>query len=580
MNTHRLSLPKARRLPFAKWTCLALACAAFSMPADAQTPPPATWLGGFEGINSGWIPADPTIAAGPDSIVTMVSGKIAIHNKQGVKLFEQNLGAGGFWAAVGGDQVPEPWVIFDPHSERFIALAREVAGETGRVYLAVSMDSTPSGSTDWYKHALNMRGTHLNPANAGEFTMPDFPKAGVDAQALYITTNHYGYDSAVFSHNLITAIPKAALLSGGTPQIVHEVSFTSLFGPLHPVMVHDPVSPMYFVTQDPDFDTVTVYALADVLTSSPDLTYTTVTVPAFDQPPPVPQLGTSTTLYAFGSRFTTGVVRDGSLWTAHHISDPAVDSEALVRWYLFDVTGFPGATTLAKSGNVDPGPGKHAFLPAINVDAEGNMGLTFTVSGASQYAAIGYTGRRAADPDGFTLPVQIARAGEGPYNQDGWGQYCGLAMDPDGSTFWLFHEYPIKQKGNGGAWRTYVGAFELLPPAPPANPLHCGDLDGSSVAQSSSKWRASVTVTMHDGNDDPVQGASVTVWWSTNAAATATTDANGRCTFTLGNLSRQSTPSVSMEITNATHATLTYNSGVNHDADGDSNGTSIVVTGP
>jgi hypothetical protein len=54
------------------------------------------------------------MAAGPSSIVTMVSGKIAIHTKQGAKLFEQNLGAGGFWAAQGADQVPEPWVSTAP----------------------------------------------------------------------------------------------------------------------------------------------------------------------------------------------------------------------------------------------------------------------------------------------------------------------------------------------------------------------------------------------------------------------------------------------------------------------------------
>lgn len=578
MNTRNISLSTSRRQRCAMPILCALAFASFTVQAPAQTPPP-TWLGGFEGINSGWIPADPVIAAGPSSIVTMVSGKIAIHSKQGTKLFEQNLGAGGFWAAQGGDQVPEPWVIFDPHSSRFIALAREVAGQTGRVYLAVSHNSTPTGSADWYKHALNLRGTHQNPAYVGEPTMPDFPKAGVDAQALYITTNHYGYNSAVFSHNYVIAIPKAPLLTGGQPQIVYDVSFTSLFGPLHPVLVHDPLSPMYFVTQDPNFETVTLYALADVLTA-PDLTATTVNVPAFDQPPPVPQPGTTTTIYSLGSRFTSGVVRNGSLWTAHNITDPAADGESVVRWYQFNVAGFPGPTTLTQSGNVDPGPGTHTLVPAVNVDAGGNMGLTFTIGGANQYAAIGYTGRRITDPDGFTLPVQIARAGEGPYNQAGWGEYCGLAMDPDGTTFWLFHEYPIKQKGNGGAWRTYVGAFDLVPPAPPSHPLHCGDLDGSGANQSGSKWRATVTVTMLDGNDDPVQGASVSVRWSTGATASATTDANGRCTFTLSNLSRQSTSSVSLEITNATHAALAYDAGANHDPDGDSNGTSIVVLKP
>jgi hypothetical protein len=509
----------------------------------------------------------------------MVSGKMAIHSKQGAPLFEQNLGAGGFWAAVGGDQVPEPWVIFDPHSGRFIALAREVAGETGRVYLAVSKTSSPTGSADWYKHALNLRGTHMDPTYFGAPTMPDFPKAGVDGQSLYITTSHYGYSSAVFSHSQIIAIPKAPLLSGGAPQIAYEVSFTSLFGPLHPVTVHDPLSPMYFVTQDPDVETVTLYALEDVVTA-PDLTATTVTVPAFDQPPPVPQFGTTTTLYAFGSRFTTGVVRNGSLWTAHHISDPSVDGEALVRWYQFNVAGFPGPTALVQSGNVDPGPGIYTFLPAINVDAGGNMGLTFTVGGASQYAAVGYTGRRAVDPSGSTLPVQIARTGEGPYNQHGWGEYCGLAMDPDGQTFWLYHEYPIKQKGNGGSWRTFVGAFDLIPPAPPVNPLHRGDLDRVSVAQSGSKWRATVTGTMHNGEEAPVQGASVSARWSNGAIASGVTDTNGQFTFTLSNLSRQNAVSATLTLTHLTHATLTYDTSANHDPEGDSNGTSIVVLKP
>jgi hypothetical protein len=252
----------------------------------------------------------------------------------------------------------------------------------------------------------------------------------------------------------------------------------------------------------------------------------------------------------------------------------------VVRWYQFDVTGFPAPTALAKSVNVDPGAGLHACHPAVNVDAGGNMGLTCSVGGASQYASIRYAGRRATDPDGYTLPVQIARAGEAAYTSGAWGPYCGLAIDPDDYTFWLFNSYPIKQKGNSGSWRSFVGAFDLVPPTPPADPLHCGDLEGISVNQSGSKWRATVTVTMHDSNDDPVQGASVWIQWSTGAMGTGTTDANGQCTFTLSNLSRQSTSSVSLTIMNATHATLTYDAGANQDADGDSSGTSIVVTKP
>jgi hypothetical protein len=537
---------------------------AFSGLAPAQTSPPPTWLGGFEGVYSGWIPADPIIAAGPGSLVTMVNGRIAIFNKQGTKLFEQNLGAGGFWTAQGADQVVEPWVIFDPHTSRFFAIARDIGSNLGYVYLAVSKTSTPAGSADWYKHRLHLPG-------AGE-TYPALPKAGADAQALYISVQYFG------SHSEVIGIPKAPLLTGGPVSMVYHEAFQA-WGPPYPALVFDPLAPMYFVTQDPNSETVTIHALPDILNPL-SLTTTTLNVAPFDQPPDVPQLGSDVLLETGGSRFLSGVVRNGSLWTAHTILDPAVGNEAVVRWYEFDVAGFPGQATLAQSGNVNDGPGIHTCYPAINVDADGNMGLTFSVGRADQYAAIGYTGQRVTDPAGFTLPVQIARAGESFYTASAWGAYGGLAIDPIDDTFWLFHQYPIKQKGNSGSWRTFVGAFDLVPPAPPANPLHCGDLDGSSVNQSGSKWRATVVVTMHDGNHAPVQGASVTVQWSTGASATAATAANGQCTFTLSNLSRQSTPSVNLTITNATHTILTYDAGENHDMDGVSNGTIIVVPRP
>jgi hypothetical protein len=370
-------------------------------------------------------------------------------------------------------------------------------------------------------------------------------------------------------------------LSGGAVDIVHTESFTTLFGPLHPVMVFDASAPMCFVTQEPDVDTVTIYALANVLTA-PSLSASSVPVPAFDQPPNVPQLGSGELLDANGSRFMSGVVRNGSLWTAHAISDPAVDGEAVVRWYQFNVTGLPAfAATLVQSGNVDPGPGIHTWMPHINVDASDNMGIGFSVSGPNQYAAIGYTGRRAGDPAGTTLPVETARAGEGAYTAGYWGQYSGLAIDPDGSTFWLFHEYPTRTgRKQPQPWRTFVGAFELVPPPPPSDPLHCGDLDGTS-ANSGKYWKATVVVTIHDGNHDPVPNANVSIQWSGGASGTAsgTTDANGRCTFVSGNLSKAA-PSAILSITGVSHANLTYSAEANHEPDGDSDGTSITVNRP
>ncbi len=123
-------------------------------------------------------------------------------------------------------------------------------------------------------------------------------------------------------------------------------------------------------------------------------------------------------------------------------------------------------------------------------------------------------------------------------------------------------------------------ARALVLVSPPADPLHCGDLDGSS-ANSGKYWKATVVVTIHNGNEQPVQGATVSVAWSGGASGTAsgTTDANGRCTFISGNISKTS-PNATLTISNVTHATLTYSAAANHDPDGDSDGASITVNKP
>lgn len=548
-------------------------------------------LHGFEGISSGWVPADPIIAAGPNSLVTMVSGKIAIFSKQGSKLFEQNLGAGGFWAGHGGDQVAEPWVIFDPNSGRFIASAAEFGSGKGRLYLAVSKSDNPLTSTDWNKYPLERTGTHQGPSFPGVPTYPDYAKVGVDGDAIYVTSGHFAKDQGItgsFSHAEIFAIDKAPLLSGGSLQVVYEepvitdsYSEAAPFS-IHPAVVHDPGSPMYFVqslTRRAD-NKIVVRTWSHALSGSPATSVAVVEVDPFDRPPNVPQFGSSTFLLEnIDARLMSAVVRNGSLWTSHAVLDPAVGPESVVRWYEFDVATLPGSVSLAQSGYVTPPqPGLHTWLPSINVDVDGNMGLCFSVGGASQYAAIGYTGRLATDPPGTTLPVRIARAGGGTYTQGGWGEYSGLAMDPDDYTFWLCHQYPVKVKG-GGTWRTYVGAFEVAPPVPPADPLHCGDLDGDG-ANSGKNWKATVVVTIHDGNESPVQGATVSAHWSPgDIAANGVTDASGRTTFTRSSITKQLS-AVSLMIDGVIYPGLNYSQPDNHDPDGDSNGTSITVSKP
>ncbi|NUM47534.1 MAG: Ig-like domain-containing protein, partial [Anaerolineales bacterium] len=120
----------------------------------------------------------------------------------------------------------------------------------------------------------------------------------------------------------------------------------------------------------------------------------------------------------------------------------------------------------------------------------------------------------------------------------------------------------------------------MTPTPPPGNTMHIGDLDGSS-APSGSRWTATVVITVHDSAHNPIAGVTVSGAWSNGASGSSScvTDSNGQCTVTKTNL-RTTTNSVTFTVTNATHGSYTYQSSANHDPDGDSNGTTIVVNKP
>jgi hypothetical protein len=110
--------------------------------------------------------------------------------------------------------------------------------------------------------------------------------------------------------------------------------------------------------------------------------------------------------------------------------------------------------------------------------------------------------------------------------------------------------------------------------------MHVGDLDGASTRQSN-KWTATVTVTVHDANHNPVANATVTGAWSNGATGTAscTTGSNGQCNVSKSGI-RYGKSSVTFTVNNVTRTNYTYASASNHDPDGSSNGTRIVVRKP
>ena len=113
--------------------------------------------------------------------------------------------------------------------------------------------------------------------------------------------------------------------------------------------------------------------------------------------------------------------------------------------------------------------------------------------------------------------------------------------------------------------------------------IHIGDLDGSAQ-NNGTNWSATVEITAHDGNHQPLNGVTIVGNWSVsglnaNECTTGDLGGNGTCIVFFPGL-RKNTKFVTFTLTSVTMAGRTYVQGLNHDPDGSSNGTTQRVNKP
>jgi hypothetical protein len=116
----------------------------------------------------------------------------------------------------------------------------------------------------------------------------------------------------------------------------------------------------------------------------------------------------------------------------------------------------------------------------------------------------------------------------------------------------------------------------------PAGLIHVGDLDGSASIATATRWRAQVTIQVHNGSHIPMQGVTVSGAWSVQpgSVVSCSTNSAGFCIISRNSLLMASDASVTFTMSNAALATYAYDAGQNHDPDGDSNGTAITIMRP
>jgi len=193
----------------------------------------------------------------------------------------------------------------------------------------------------------------------------------------------------------------------------------------------------------------------------------------------------------------------------------------------------------------------------VNVNAPPIALFTF----ACNLLTCSFDGSPSNDPDG-TIATYTWYFGD-------WGTASGAHVSH------TYHEggmysVMLSVTDNAGATGVHDQSLNVVPP-----PFHIGDLDAMRNGQGNT-WTSQVVVTVHDMGHAVLSNATVTGTWNDGAGGSCTTDGSGRCTISKSGILRKTT-SVTFSVVNASHGVYRYDAAGNHDMDGDSNGTTIVI---
>jgi serine protease AprX len=212
---------------------------------------------------------------------------------------------------------------------------------------------------------------------------------------------------------------------------------------------------------------------------------------------------------------------------------------------------------------------------AATVTTDGSLQCIIDLGplGCFQYAWLPDLEAELDGPNGFSVATSTCPSGSA--DDCTYGRQETLHLRPTDPGTYTITVYPAADgDGSGGAFSVDL----FTGPVPGGATLHVGDLDGTGTTLSTTKWRAKVTITVHDGQHAKVAGATVSGIWTGGTSATCVTNQQGKCSLTR-QFARKKT-SVQFAVTNLWSSGDAYNASKNHDPDADSNGTTITVARP
>jgi len=437
---------------------------------QSNAPFPVLSFPGLE--DTGFIPPDPIMAAGPNHIVGCVNSAFGIFDKTGALI--KFVDASEWYENVLPGSLPcDPQIVFDTHSNRWFMVWIECGNTATSLLLSVSDDADPTGVWCNWRLPGDVNGTTTT--NLGN----DFPKLGIDQNALYVTNN---MNSLVFEYVQLRIIPKQQLLDNACGSVTWA-DFWDLRDPDNlPVNVHTVVPALTFGTPGAEYlindapyqigTFVTLWSVTNPTSATPTLSAVNVPVDtSFGMQTDANQLGGGEPLIDTSDRrFRNAVYRDGSLWTAHSVPGGTDNAFALARYLRINTSTATAVEDVAFGAD-----NFWYYYPAVMVDQNSNLTIVVNRSGLTEYAGIRYTGRLNTDPPVLQASAQL-KAGESnyikvspfdPFQRNRWGDYNGIALDPsDPNRIWMFAEYAETPVGPGEfdqRWGTWFGQTTFAP---------------------------------------------------------------------------------------------------------------------
>ncbi len=418
---------------------------------------------------SGFLPPDPTGAAGPNHYVHSVNSIVKIFDKAGTLLvgpvsLSNFLGI----ASNNGD----PIVLYDQLADRWFVSEFGNLGSNLGLAIGVSETNDPAGAYNVYQFDL------------GGF--PDYPHYGVWHDGYYGTANYIGGGQSVAGF----VMERDALLAGDpSPEMVLWTTLPGNIGNQNQVRggqpvnllgtTIDPSTPGYFTYLQDDgwngsitFDHLKVWEVElDWVTPA----NSTISAPleiatdpfdagelfgngngALRQPGTSQRLAGHGGIVSYAANYRSFGTHNSWLITFNTFID--ANETGGIRWIELRNDGV-GAWSIYQEGTYSIADGHSRLMSSSAMDAQGNIALAYTTGSTTLAPSLRYTGRYNGDPLGeMTVAENIIIDGPGVRtNTNRYGDYSHMTMDPDNFTFWYTSDY----FSSNNQWRTQIAAITL-----------------------------------------------------------------------------------------------------------------------